>query len=227
MIVRGRKLPATRSFTGRRYARSRRPPKDPRHRLAPSSRERRRSRRLAAHLLPRRLARQAAAQRSGDRMEVQRPCREHQAGQDASPYGDHGRVWREGRAARPEQANTALAAGSRRTRRVSRLAPFEEIDRPSGITLGRPPAFSAPLSAERRSAGLRANLIESWTPPLTSKDAPASCLETEASNCRRGRRRKEFEPRRASRSRRTSSTEPSCRSPWRSRPRRSTSGTGG
>jgi hypothetical protein len=35
------------------------PPQDPRHRLAPAARQRRRARRLASHLLPRRLARQA------------------------------------------------------------------------------------------------------------------------------------------------------------------------
>jgi hypothetical protein len=104
------------------------------------------------------------------------------AGQDAGSDGHHGCLWREGRAARPGQANTALKTGPRRTRRVAVFLQAQETDRPPGMTPGRPPASSRESSPTARSRRLEPRVKRPPAALLTPKDAPAPNLETEASN---------------------------------------------
>jgi len=62
------------------------------------------------------------------------------------------------------------------------------------VTPGRLPASLRQLSPTSRSRRLKTTGQASADRSLTPKDAPASILETEASKCRGGPGRKEFEP---------------------------------
>jgi hypothetical protein len=124
----------------------------------------------------------------GNRAQLQRARREHhrQAREDAGSHGDHGRIRREGRTARPGQANTALATGSRRARRVAAPSTAQNRSAAQGCPLGRLLALSARLSPGRAQFRSKAAASTPQSRPFTPKDAPASYLETEASNCRGG-----------------------------------------